>query len=882
MEATASRAGEQITGHFREAARQSNRHLSRIGRGFSGRRILGSLGGMRVGMYAVGAAAAFAGARMIGLGVNTAAELERAEVGFAGLLGSTEAASDMMRRLKEYAIDTPFNIEGLAPTTQKLLAMGQSFGVTEDNVFEFMTVFGNATAALGLGQDAMDRTIINLGQMAGQGKVTAREMRDMANALPGFQPWKVLAEGMGISEAAARDMATNGIIPAEEAIPILLEGMKNIPGAAGAMDRQVRTLGGSLEKFKETMTLALVDGMEPFTESLKELLQNAGFLDTVAHAAESFGEMLANVFDALAPSFTVILNVLSDVMDSIGAAFKGFAPIISPVVQLIGVGLTTAFTILSKAMTAMRPAFEAAGEVIDVLADLLGGVLMDALDDLSPMFTALGKVIAVFVETVGQRFLQIVESLVPIFEQFVGILPILVAAFDPLVDALLLLVDAALAELADIIPQIAAAFMAVVQAVAPFLPQLAELIAQLVTALVPVLPLIADLLVQVASVISEALVTALTALMPSLIQLVTMLVEALAPILPQLVQAFIAIVEAILPLVPLLLSIISKILPPIIKLLGLLVKGILAVVPPLLSVIETVAEFVEKVIGWFQDLFDTLVGNSIIPDLVNAILDWFDVLVTIAKALWKGLQLVIVNPVKAVWRFMQAIWPTISGFLSGVWKGIQWAAGIAWNIIENGILTPVRAVWNTIQWLWGGLQSWLSGIWSGIKWAAAIGWTLIKNAIISPFQAAWDKVKEIAGWISNKVSAVLDMADRLMGWVFGSNNQAFTNLTVQRSSGGGRTAGWMPNSDTGGVFTDPTISLLALNRKPEAVIPMSNPRRALDLMQSTGLAQLVARSGVGGGGGPLVQMNGTVIQDATDADLVAQRTMVAIGATLSG
>lgn len=876
MEATASRAGEQITGHFREAARQSNRHLSRIGRGFSGRRILGSLGGMRVGMHAVGAAAAFAGARMIGLGVNTAAELERAEVGFAGLLGSTEAASDMMRRLKEYAIDTPFNIEGLAPTTQKLLAMGESFGVTEDNVFEFMTVFGNATAALGLGQDAMDRTIINLGQMAGQGKVTAREMRDMANALPGFQPWKVLAEGMGISEAAARDMATNGIIPAEEAIPILLEGMKNIPGAAGAMDRQVKTLGGTLEKFKETMTLALVEGMEPFTESLKELLQNAGFLDTVAHAAESFGEMIANVFDALAPSFEVILNVLADVMDSIGAAFKGFAPIISPVVQLIGVGLTTSFAILSKAMTAMRPAFEAAGKVIDVLADLLGGVLMDALDDLSPMFTALGKVIAVFVETVGQRFLQIVESLVPIFEQFVGILPILVAAFDPLVDALLLLVDAALAELADIIPQIAAAFLTVVQAVAPFLPQLAELIAQLVEALVPVLPLIADLLVQVASVISEALVMALTALMPSLIQLVTMLVEALAPILPQLVQAFIAIVEAILPLVPLLLSIVSKILPPMINLLGLLVKGILAVVPPLLSVIETVAEFVEKVIGWFQELFDTLVGNSIIPDMVNAIIDWFDTLVTIAKAIWNGIKRFIIAPMQAVWDFLVSAWGAIGRFLSSVWDGVKWAVNVAWGLVRDYIIDPIQAAWDFLVDIFGGVVEWISGAWESLTGDVSAVWEGVKDAIIGPVEDAWARIQELAGWIVDKVQ-----------WVGRQLSNLATIGRATPGAGGGvlGTVGsalgfvsrWFAD---GGVVDRPTIAGLGEGGRPEAVIPLTNPGRALSLMRATGLDQLAA--GSGGGGGPLVQMNGTVIQDATDADLVAQRTMVAIGATLSG
>ena len=41
------------------------------------------------------------------------------------------------------------------------------------------------------------------------------------------------------------------------------------------------------------------------------------------------------------------------------------------------------------------------------------------------------------------------------------------------------------------------------------------------------------------------------------------------------------------------------------------------------TIVALLVGFIEGIIGFFQHLFDVLVGNSIIPDLVNAIIEWF-------------------------------------------------------------------------------------------------------------------------------------------------------------------------------------------------------------------------------------------------------------------
>lgn len=41
------------------------------------------------------------------------------------------------------------------------------------------------------------------------------------------------------------------------------------------------------------------------------------------------------------------------------------------------------------------------------------------------------------------------------------------------------------------------------------------------------------------------------------------------------------------------------------------------------GVSESLSTFIETIVGFFQGLYDTLVGNSIIPDLINGIIEWF-------------------------------------------------------------------------------------------------------------------------------------------------------------------------------------------------------------------------------------------------------------------
>lgn len=82
----------------------------------------------------------------------------------------------------------------------------------------------------------------------------------------------------------------------------------------------------------------------------------------------------------------------------------------------------------------------------------------------------------------------------------------------------------------------------------------------------------------------------------------------------------------------------------------------------------------------------------------------------------------------------------------------------------------------------------------------------------------------------------------------------------------------------GAIVTSPTLAQIGENSRPEAVIPLTRPRRALELMEQSGLADLARQAGAGGGS--LITMHGVTIAGPTDADLVAQRVNAAVRSRL--
>ncbi|QEM40901.1 MAG: tape measure protein [Phage AS32] len=181
--------------------------------------------------------------------------------------------------------------------------------------------------------------------------------------------------------------------------------------------------------------------------------------------------------------------------------------------------------------------------------------------------------------------------------------------------------------------------------------------------------------------------------------------------------------------------------------------------------------FVEGVWGFFVWLYDILVGHSVVPDLIDAIVDTFKLLKTLAQWVWNKV-------LKPIYDFFVDLWDDVTDELT------KWRNRVekAWDLLTklgtwfwNSVLKPV---WNWITDLWdtkvkGELEKWRNRIETAWSLLTALGawfwnnvlkpiWDNIKelwNEKVKPeftewrnrIESAWDKLKGLGGWITKHV-----------------------------------------------------------------------------------------------------------------------------------
>jgi hypothetical protein len=125
---------------------------------------------------------------------------------------------------------------------------------------------------------------------------------------------------------------------------------------------------------------------------------------------------------------------------------------------------------------------------------------------------------------------------------------------------------------------------------------------------------------------------------------------------PHLESIWKQLTEQLLPALQELWAVLEPLLVPLLKVLavvfgvtllgaiGVFIVGIKLVIEILTNLINTVKWVVEQIVKFFTWLFDVLVGNSIIPDMINAIVDWFKKLPDMITDGLRGLKDAIVKP----------------------------------------------------------------------------------------------------------------------------------------------------------------------------------------------------------------------------------------------
>lgn len=185
-----------------------------------------------------------------------------------------------------------------------------------------------------------------------------------------------------------------------------------------------------------------------------------------------------------------------------------------------------------------------------------------------------------------------------------------------------------------------------------------------------------------------------------------------------------------------------------------------------------------------------------------------------AQAAWDGIK----ESISAAWdTICEFFAPAGDWFLSSVWQPISDLASAAWDVIRETIITA----WDNVCAVWDTVAGWFDAtVWQPISSAV----DSVRTAITDAFQSAYNTVTELFGGIAdwfdkNVISPVKEKFDAL--------RRKGAEITGLQGSGGSEAA-----HAAGGIFFAPHRGLVAENG-PEAVIPLGDRNRGLDLLERT-------------------------------------------------
>ena len=259
-----------------------------------------------------------AGAAALGIAaVTMSAKMDMTQRSFEVLTGSADMAKQHLSDLQNFAATTPFEFTGLVDASKKL----QAYGFEVNAVIPIMQVLGDSAMSVGLGQEGIDRLTLALGQMNAKGKISAEEMRQIAET--GLPAWELLAKGIGVSVPEAMDKASKGAIDAKTGITALLEGLNG--RFNGMMDKVSGEIPQSFSNMKDSTMAILRTLGTGITETfdLKTRMKNAAdWLSQFASTAQNAG--IKEAFDQMIPD-SVKTSLVAIAATVVGVAVPAFA-----------------------------------------------------------------------------------------------------------------------------------------------------------------------------------------------------------------------------------------------------------------------------------------------------------------------------------------------------------------------------------------------------------------------------------------------------------------------------------------------------------------------------------------------------------------------------
>lgn len=264
---------------------------------------------------------AAAGAAMSAMGIKALAEaskLQKVQVAFTNLLGSAQKADEYIRKLYDFANQSPFSFEELSMGAQRLMAMGYS----GEEALTTLRAIGDAAAGIGKGTEGISRISLALGQIKAKGTVQAEEMRQLAEN--GIPAWQMLADAMGVDVATAMKQVEKRAVSAQVGIDALTKGMTEKYG--GMMEQQAKTIEGGWQVAMDGVQRVLAQTGLKIDETFNVAGNLRGFGLILAEFSDEINQSgVIGALDKLVPTYlqSALIGVAGAITGSMIPALLG-------------------------------------------------------------------------------------------------------------------------------------------------------------------------------------------------------------------------------------------------------------------------------------------------------------------------------------------------------------------------------------------------------------------------------------------------------------------------------------------------------------------------------------------------------------------------------
>jgi phage-related protein len=525
--------------------------------------------------------------------------------------------------------------------------------------------------------------------------------------------------------------------------------------------------------FAKGVSGGFLDMTQRFAEWGKGLADNPGFKSFMAYVQENtpkvmalFGALITaavGFVTAIAPWGGVVLGAVTGVLNAI-AALSNFSPLLVAIIIAV-VGLGAAFLNLAGPILAFITVFQRMG----LMLGIAGGWI--ALIVAAIIALVVG---VIYAYTHFETFRNVVNGAwAAIVAAFNAAIPYIQAAFQQIVQwgqqAWQWLVATFGPAVSAVVTWVVAEFNKIVQ----WAQQNAGLFAAAWASIVPMFQAVWDVIKNIVMIVVNFVVIFVTSAWGGLVNIVQGIWTAISGVISgalQIIRGLITIFAGILAgdwsavwngLVDVvsgvwtaLVAVLSGAVQVVIGIFQILWAAVKAIWSTIWNtLVDEVKPIIDAVVAVFQWLYDTLVGNSIIPDLVNAVIQWF----TQMGAFLSAFMAPIVAVFTAAWNLIRTLVEAAINAVLAIITTVLSAIQAAWSAAWNAIGALLSAIWNTIK----------STIQSGISTAKSIVDGFV-SAVRSLWQTFWnDFVQRVVQGIADVVAKFRTLGSDVLGYLRG-------------------------------------------------------------------------------------------------------------------